>query len=313
MAQASRIFWDERVRMNDKSTRIIDTIIGKNFVPSRPIFLLTILQSLELGTPHNLKESSYGYYYECLIIQALMKINLRPEEIDAYNTYLTELAYVFFRDNTHELSSSMLLEFHEWFRVEYTTDRDLSEYDHNLIKVSILERTGEALSFRYKYVFYFFAARYLANNITTENIRKRIIEMSKRVYKVEFANIIMFLTHLSKDPFILEQILTNAKSLFSDVVPMTLETDIEVINSLSDDIPQLILEQKDVRKVRESHLEILDAVEMYETRDGKDIPDDFNIEDDAAAKSLDIVNALNLSIKTIEIIGQVSLLQNFQH
>jgi hypothetical protein len=51
---------EECVRSHDIAKRIIDTIIGRNFVPSYPLFLLTILQSIEAGKPHDLKDSTYG-------------------------------------------------------------------------------------------------------------------------------------------------------------------------------------------------------------------------------------------------------------
>jgi len=84
---------DKRLlRMRDNSEKIVDTIIGKNYVPSYPLFLLTILQSIEIGRPHDLEYSTYGYYYQFLITQSLSKIPLKHDEYDPYFNYLSELA-----------------------------------------------------------------------------------------------------------------------------------------------------------------------------------------------------------------------------
>lgn len=63
----------ELIRINDATQRIVNSIIGKNYVPAYPIFILTILQTTEMGNPHDLKDSSYGNYYQFLITQALSK------------------------------------------------------------------------------------------------------------------------------------------------------------------------------------------------------------------------------------------------
>ncbi|MFW9998199.1 MAG: metallophosphoesterase [Candidatus Odinarchaeota archaeon] len=90
------------VRKNDYVKRIVNTIIGNHLVPSYPIFLLTIFQTIEAGTPHDLKESIYSYYYEYLITDALIKTDIQHDELDAYHCYITELSYYFFKKEIHE-------------------------------------------------------------------------------------------------------------------------------------------------------------------------------------------------------------------
>lgn len=64
----------ERIKKNDAAENIINTIIGSNLVPAYPIFLLTILQTIEMGQPHVFKQSAYGHYYQVLITSSLGKI-----------------------------------------------------------------------------------------------------------------------------------------------------------------------------------------------------------------------------------------------
>ncbi len=109
----------ELIRKHDHSKQVIDTIIGRNLVPSYPIFLLTILQTIEAGTPHDLKESPYGHYYGYLIVKALGRLHKSHEELDAYYNYLTELAFHLFDTKQKELSLEGLRKFHETFCEEY--------------------------------------------------------------------------------------------------------------------------------------------------------------------------------------------------
>jgi len=63
MGREAEIEDEELVRLNEVAIRLINSVIGKNLVPSYPVFILTLLQSIEAGTPHDLKTSSQGYYY----------------------------------------------------------------------------------------------------------------------------------------------------------------------------------------------------------------------------------------------------------
>jgi hypothetical protein len=72
--------------------RVIDTLLGKNLLPAYPIFILSMLQQLEAGTPLSTKSGAYGYLYEVLITTALNTTSRSVGEIDTKYTYLTEFA-----------------------------------------------------------------------------------------------------------------------------------------------------------------------------------------------------------------------------
>lgn len=55
----------------DYATRYIKTILGKNFIPAVPIYILGILQSLESVKQSSENYSLHGFYYEHLINDAL--------------------------------------------------------------------------------------------------------------------------------------------------------------------------------------------------------------------------------------------------
>jgi UDP-2,3-diacylglucosamine pyrophosphatase LpxH len=293
---------NELLAKHDNNKRLVDTVIGYNYVPSYPFFLLIILQAADAGTPHNLTESSYGYYYDILIKTTLQNINIRNEEMDAYNSYITELAYYFFDKKLSEISKSELLQFHKWFCNEFDIYHDFNSYISKLVEVSILDGYNDTYKFRYKYIYYYFVAQFIANNITSEEIRNVVSKMCKYLHIEEIANIVMFLTHKSKDPFILQEILTNAKEIFSEFSEARLEKDM-LMNKLISEGPRLILLKRDAFKVREEQYKEQDSLEMSLRDKDEEYEGYFNIDEEP--EELDIIAKLNRAFKTIEIIGQV--------
>ncbi|WP_226991616.1 metallophosphoesterase [Citrobacter amalonaticus] len=85
------------IHANDSSTKMINTIIGKNYIPSTPFFLLTMLQSIDNEQSTDLKTSSYGYYYQFLITSSLASAYVRKEQLDEVFNYITELSYYFYK------------------------------------------------------------------------------------------------------------------------------------------------------------------------------------------------------------------------
>jgi len=309
LGQETYIDESELIRKTDNAKNIVDSIIGKNLVPSYPLFLLTILQTIEADIPHNLDQSSYGYYYHFLIIQALSKLSIKNDEIDAYYNFLTELADHLFKNNTSELSKDDFINFHKWYCEEYT----ISYSFENLInhkeliecfkKTNIIEENNNSYRFRYKYVYYFFVAKFMSDNITDDVIRKRISEMCKRLYREEFANIIMFLTHHSKDSFVLKEILANARMLFSEVQPVEFDKDVSAINDLLVEIPKLVLEDRNVKHARDEKYKKQDEAELLEKQKSNGNNDIYDLQEDVI--ELDLISKFNLSFKTIEILGQI--------
>ncbi|MFV8358164.1 metallophosphoesterase, partial [Flavobacterium sp. XS1P32] len=52
-------------------SKTVNSVIGKNLIPSLPIYILTILQANELTNTTNFEQSTFGHYYDVLIKSAL--------------------------------------------------------------------------------------------------------------------------------------------------------------------------------------------------------------------------------------------------
>lgn len=302
LGQEEVIERNELIRKHDSAKQIMDAVIGKNFIPSYPLFLLTILQTIEAAKPEQIRSSSYGYYYEFLITQALGRYDKRNEEIDASYNYLTELANHFFEHEIKEISRPNLRDFHNWYCKEFAITTGFKEVIDKLLHTSMIEEQNDTFRFCYKYIYYFFVARYLANNITTATIKDKISSMCVNLYIEETSNIIMFLTHHSKDPFILHEILKNAKLIFAEFKPIEFSKDIDNINKLDSKVNKLVLEDRNVERNREQSLRQQDENERKEK--AKDNGTSLIVVN-STLKNLDYVVKLNMAFKTLEILGQI--------
>lgn len=312
LGQEQYMIDSELTKRIDYSKKIVDTIIGKNFVPSRPIYLLIILQTIEAGHPHDLKESAYGHYYQFLITQALSKLVKQHDEIDAFYSYLTELAFYLYKSKLREISKDLLVKFHNWYCYEeykvsasFDTLINLDKLLEILLDSSIIYEYAGYFSFRYKYIYYYFVSKYFSIHISKPEIKTEIEKLLSMLYIEEYANIIVFLTHHTKEEFIIDGILNNAMNIFSEYVPIKLEDDVAMINKLVDTIPKFVLEERDVRENRERVMKMKDQIEEEE-KEENEIEEDLP---DSPESELDLFTKLNVSFKYIEIIGQ--LLKNY--
>ncbi|HEU5141282.1 MAG TPA: metallophosphoesterase [Bacillales bacterium] len=296
---------------NDDSENTVNTIIGNNYVPSYPFFILVILQSIETGRSHKFQESTYGHYYEHLINQPFFNIKMKNDEIEMLYNYITEFAYVYFSDESLEKSAIEHKDFHNWYCDEYDLNLNSSETIEKLKELKILHEFDNGYQFKYSYVYYYFVALYLARNIDDQEVRYQISEMSKKLFVKENANIIMFLTHHSKSPFIFDQILTNAQSIFDEFEPANLGEGIATLNNLINEIPKMVYKNTDVSRNRDKRNELKDQIERaeQETNNGEnEVSSSLTEGNDSYAlkqEDLDMSGRLNLAFKTLEILGQI--------
>jgi hypothetical protein len=254
---------NELFRKNDNAFQYVQSIIGNNYVPAFPFYILTILQALESGNSHNPNYSLHGFYYELIINDALARAVKDKKEISLYYNYLTYFCYYLFEQKIKQIFITDFKEFHKGycqkFDIDYSSERILSSLNNaKLILVN------NEISVPYKYVYYFFVAKYLTNNINKPEIKETISKICQRTYRDEYASIIMFLSHLSKDEFIIDTLLQNAKNIFSEYQIAQLGSDISGINDLVKELPKQIIQQISAEDAREEEIEDKDELERLE-------------------------------------------------
>ena len=76
-----------------------------------------------------------------------------------------------------------------------------------LIDASIIVKYDGKFKFTHNYIYYYFVATYFADKYTVEGIEDIIFKMSERLYRREFANILMFILHLTPKDNIIENLI----------------------------------------------------------------------------------------------------------
>ena len=111
----------ELIERVDKAEKTLNLVLGKNLVPRVPIYLLTLLQSLESSNPLEIKNSAYGHYYQYLITEALSAISVDPGELDEFFNYCAQLAWLFYQSDNKELEFIEIQQFNQVYSDEYTS------------------------------------------------------------------------------------------------------------------------------------------------------------------------------------------------
>lgn len=298
---------NELRRKIDDALAHIKTIIGKGYIPVYPFYLLSVLQSLETGNNQSLNYSIHGFYYEHLINESFTKAVIDKKEISLFYNYLTYLCFHLFEQQIYELDKEDFRVFHIAYCDKYDLTYSADKLLQALEKAKLL-RIADTVQVKEKYIYYFFVAKYIATNISKPEIKDLIGKMSSRIFRDEYASIMMFVTHLSKDVIIIQDLLEKANSLFSDIPICKLEEDVNKVNDLIESIPEQVLELINVDERRKEALEVEedDEKEQIERRLDREPPsfDDIGLDDDCS--HIDIYARITLALKTIDILGQIA-------
>ncbi|MFA0960619.1 DUF4062 domain-containing protein [Roseivirga sp. BDSF3-8] len=295
---------NEVLRKNDAALDYIKTIIGKNYVPSYPLYLLTILQAYEGNVVNNTNYSLHGFYFELLINDALNTAVKDKKDISLYHNFMTELCFNMFQLQTKEVSYDTFDNFFILFCKRYDIETSFKTTLKTLENANLLI-VNNGIQVPENYIYYFFVAKYIANNIYKKEIKLIISKLAERIFRKEFANILMFLTHLSKDEYIIKILIEQSSNLFKEFSPTKLSSDIEQINKLVESIPDQILDHIDVDQARIEELENEEEQELLEKelQNHKSQYDEFQLDDNI--ENLDFIARLSRAMKAIDLLGQV--------
>ena len=154
-------------------------------------------------------------------------------------------------------------------------------------------------SFYYQYLYYFFVAKYLAEHI--EDNKKVIDSIISNLHKDENAYIAIFISHHSKNVYVLDEIILNAYSLFDKYNTATLsKEELSFFDEQVDIIIKEVLPPTNVtpEKERVKRLETQDVAEQINIDEKKKIVLEEENDNDLAME-------LRRSIKTVEVMGRI--------
>ena len=289
---------DQQVWAKTDELRLhVDSLVRKNVVPAKPFHILMLLQSFETMTTQRLELTSYGHCYQYLIYQALERVHVKQTEIDTYFNVLSELGGAILESPSESLDESGLNAFFKEYSKNFLPV-DQGKVIRDLVNSFILQRVETSLKFRYRYLFYFFAAKKLADSLQRgEESKKQIQHLVNTIHLEKASNIVLFLTYHSKDPWILDEILISVMEIFSDEEEVTLAAgSLSFLQDFIKEIPDLVLEKRDAKQERLENDRQKDLIEEHQDQNS-----DLEEDEDPA----EFMAKVNKVFRATEVCGQI--------
>ena len=291
---------------NKTAQKIIDSMIGAKFIPSKPLMILVLLQAMEAGNIKDFSNTSLVRYYQYLIDSHLLK-NIHKDLVEIYYEILPEIAYAIFSSEDKSIENKQLKSLiGEFGERKGINSKDMQEVEKGLMDFKVLEHESETCYFKQPYAYYYFLSDYLHKNFSNATIKEQVENLCQHLYIEKNANIIIFLSYHTNDSFILEQILNIANTLFTeeDIFDFKKEYN-SPINKLISEAPKMIIDHENSDKNYKDDLGKIDKLE--EELDSEDEYED-KLENYENINDLQFPVRLNVVFKICQIIGQ--LLQN---
>lgn len=288
----------------DNKTELVNNTLFEGIMPAYPFFILSIIIHNEtLNDSLSQEITSQGHCYQALIYFYLKKQGVENEDVGTYLNFLTEFAFFLFINKKEGLSKLDFEEFIKKYRDEF----------HLTVKIDILMKvlfcakiihfdSFSNCSFSHKYIYYFYIAKYLADNIDKEENRHIINSIINNLHKDENAYIAIFISHHSKNTYILNEIKLNSMCLFDGIKEATLEkSELSFFDTEINNVIKVVLSPENKpSQERESKLLELDSIKAAES-DKKNKEE--NLTNENSKENLDLINQLRKSIKTVEVMG----------
>ncbi len=292
----------------DEKTEVIEAslgiIFGKGIMPSYPFFILSILAAQDIQKPLDSDITSQGHCYQALIYLYLRKEGVGNDQIDIYSNFLTELAFWIYNKGGRSLDNDEFDEFITYYKSNFNLPIPINTIIKTLSNVNICKYdTLNQYNFYYSYIYYFFIAKYISENI--EANKKLVDNIILNLHKDENAYITVFIAHHTKSNYLLDEILLNAEILFEGYIPATLNTDeLSFFDQHEDKIIQAILPSYQENADEEREKILIEKSNHEENQNDIAEPKaDENSDYDKATEEL--LTNLRLSIKTVEVMGLI--------
>ena len=280
---------------------MVESFLGKEYMPSYPIYILSILLSNTKMQSSSLERTSYGYCYGTLITCALMTCVDDRTKIDRYYNVLSSLAYFIYKKKGRPISEDDFQNFYTEYQEEFFS-QGYKEVKTNLLKCNLLRCTDEYYyKFSYNYIYYYLVAKYMAEHIHDDNGLDDILDLCIDIHDEQKANILIFIAHHIKAPQFIEATQMALTSALENQKLVTLERDddyYKLVNELCENLKKEIVapnEKINPEEEREKMLQKRDENDKLMAKKEKVNPNELPEE----------IQNMNRSLRSIEVVGQI--------
>lgn len=299
----------------EKGRAQIDTLLGNGaaFIPAMPIFLIGALQNID-ATQNNLAGSKYGQLYESLILSNLSKVSPDYIASGAFNidsTVLSHMAYQMLSNKIAHFNEAELAANVQSVSEEYLLPISTKELLEKMTTANIIckdNSQGEVYKFKYPYIFYYFAGKYIAFHAGETDVKGILAHMSEKLYIETYGNVIVFVCHFANNRDIIDDVLLSAYGTLESYSEFDFVKENLVFEKIQDVIDTLVPKQiggnETIDRNRSRALVELDKAGINDgiASEGENVIDD--IDEDLSDKEKDIISIVS-ALKTIEVLGEI--------
>lgn len=290
--QEEEVLNNVKLRFNE-----INSLIGNRLMPSYPIFILTLLQSLDENL-QNFSQTSYANIYLVLIKAGLVKEGIKDSVLTSLLNILKELAFYMYDNkrspfNREDFDNFMLEYTRKYFRHKLLTSDKILRV---LCDSNILKYDDEYYTFSYKYIYYFLIAQKISTDI--DSYQGLIYDLCNNIHLEINANILIFLSHHSKAQILIDNIVFTSEIPFENASPLTLNKDdefVKFITEFTNELRDEIIEDRNPKEEVKKELKEKDAIERGSQED----------EDHEEGILPSEAIEMNQAFRTVKIIGQI--------
>jgi hypothetical protein len=279
---------------------LLNVVIKKQLLPAYPLFLLVILQQADLANA-SVQNGSFGKLFEGLITAILHKSQFGRINIGDKYHYLAALSRRMFDEQAMYLPLETARLWHRQYWDDIELEIDFDRLTSDLEMLGVLTLTKSDVRFKYAYFFCFFVAYHMNRSLHESGTRELIAYLSNHLHHRVSADIVLFLAHLTGDPFVLDEMVKTCDRLFAEVVPATLDEDVKSLNRLSDVLGTISIPDAPDENRREMKLQkdAMVAERLAATKSTHDV-----IPPEADSDAVKRLFDLHAAYKTIQILGQ---------
>lgn len=285
----------------DSATNFVNSTLGKvissGIMPSYPFFILSILSTYEsFSKPLDQEITSQGYCYQALLYIYLRKQGVNNDDVDTYLNFLSFIGFKYYCEKHKNADGSLF----EQYLSEYKDKYNLSFSEEKLLKTLKLARIFGQDScgnfhFYYSYLYYYFVAKYLSDYL--EPNKNLLSDIFSNLHVDDNAYISIFISHHSKNSYIIDEIVLNSLCLFDSYSPATLtKNELSFFDSEIDHIIKASLPSYSDTPEAKRHKRL--RIQQLNEKEA-------NIRDCAEIDDNDLDIELRRSIKTVEVMGRI--------
>lgn len=315
----NKITDDEIENRIDHGIELLNKFIGNGagFVPAYPIYLINVLQNMDATLTHN--ASRYGFLYETMIQKCLSKIADEYIESGSYNIdieLISSIAFNMLEKKQSSASEETIEDITAVFNAAKKLKIVASSLVTRMMKANILVRDlcegTDSYRFKYPYIFYFFAGRYIAYNSQLDEVKKMVDIMSGKLYIEAYGNIMIFVCHFANNTDIIETILLNAYETLGKYPEFDYFDKNPNGNEIEEILPLITREtmgsNNDVNANKDQRLQRMDEMGVNDgvvSQTGCEIAE---IDEEASELEKDMAS-ISAALKTMDVLGQI--IQNY--